>query len=434
MTLPMAIPLYEKDRSILTRTESIVSEETMLTGKDCQLVVLDVFSLILNLEDVNLILDPKSQKPIGKVGGKTTDNILGNVIIPGDVWLYHDPIKNIDIKQNILSEINQMLKYEYNNQNVQFEEITLNYYQKLLTAYNVYDVSSSDITQEDSMAPIPNEEEEQEQEIEEEDESYSSDQVSVYSTASSTNSMGSLKVFGKKVINSKRFSNLLISDKSDLSSLFSKSKLYSRAKKNRQSSISSTESVQQQLTSQRRLSAQRQPKNGSTTQRPKSTTAPRPKSATVQRPKSSPGQRISTSSLKLSTFDKLKIQRNTFEYYHTLIQLQKNCQNIINQLNNMNQFDVGYNKFKKFIEFIRKFICKFLLVDLMNMVLSYCTNRSQVKLTMSEQKANEALDKAKPDQINARNLNETLYNYEVKLPPSDFYRLRSIFIEQFQAD
>ncbi|EGW30038.1 uncharacterized protein SPAPADRAFT_63654, partial [Spathaspora passalidarum NRRL Y-27907] len=460
--LPSAIPLpnFEKDQ-VVTRTDSVNSLETMLATPFQSLdltiprdhsILLSIFSLLLNLDDANLIIT-RNHTRIG-TPSPTRSSLLDNVFVPGDIWLRNIPIKDVAIKNNIINEINQMLDYEFNNEHLQFEDITLNYYSKLLMAYKVYDIpgrmsNSSELSYElDRMGIIHDEEEQDMYSMTDTDSISDPIEPSFYRTVSN-DSIGSFKMFSKKARSStKRISSMLLhpsksfdfststvalpaltetngssstingysptkihshsqshsishgqnhsithgpnishnsypfpishnthsqshnstpsytrphshahtpsngsitGPENTLSSILSKSKLYSRVKKKRESagSIASTGSRSSTAPPSRPISAH------------KMTTT------TTRSPHDS--QRQSN-----DEFEKLKAQRQTYEYYMTLNKLHKNCTDIIKRLNQMSKSDAGYKKFTRFIEFIEKHILKFLVIDLMTMVTTYC--------------------------------------------------------------
>ncbi|RCK65343.1 hypothetical protein Cantr_01265 [Candida viswanathii] len=108
------------------------------------------FNHILNLKDPTIILesDKDIQKFNGQVRveeeqGKQPVEILKNLVFPPDIWIRDEiKVKDIKIKSTMLNEVNEMMETELKDVNDQstFEEITLNYYAKLLVAYKFYDI------------------------------------------------------------------------------------------------------------------------------------------------------------------------------------------------------------------------------------------------------------------------------------------------------
>ncbi|KAI5959769.1 uncharacterized protein KGF55_005001 [Candida pseudojiufengensis] len=107
--------------------------------------MISMFSKILNLKDPSVILEcDKNSKLLKKIrdNSATPQELFSKVIIPWDLWLKNDlVIKDVKVKITMLSEINGMMETELQNllSNTSFEEITLNYYSKLLIAYKFYD-------------------------------------------------------------------------------------------------------------------------------------------------------------------------------------------------------------------------------------------------------------------------------------------------------
>ena len=108
------------------------------------------FNHILNLKDPTIILEKeKDILKFNKLCKIETDEeqqpveILKNLVFPPDIWIRDEiKVKDIKIKSTMLNEVNEMIETELKDVNDQstFEEITLNYYAKLLVAYKFYDI------------------------------------------------------------------------------------------------------------------------------------------------------------------------------------------------------------------------------------------------------------------------------------------------------
>ena len=73
---------------------------------------------------------------------------MKNLVFPADIWIRDEiKVKDAKIKTTMLNEVNELIETELKDVNDQttFEEITLNYYAKLLVAYKVYDIPTRTI-------------------------------------------------------------------------------------------------------------------------------------------------------------------------------------------------------------------------------------------------------------------------------------------------
>lgn len=98
-------------------------------------------SIVLNLDDT--VLDEQSV-PHPEVAARPPVELLPNIAFPPDIWLRDDiNIKDVKVKTTMLVEINQWLEQELVGTATDIsEEQTLLYYEKLLQAYNFYDMPS----------------------------------------------------------------------------------------------------------------------------------------------------------------------------------------------------------------------------------------------------------------------------------------------------
>ncbi|ODV77138.1 uncharacterized protein CANTADRAFT_8287 [Suhomyces tanzawaensis NRRL Y-17324] len=99
-------------------------------------------STSLNLDSPDLFFstnarpaDPPVPQPSGSLEG------LPDVAFPTDLWLKDDIcVRDVKIKTSVLQELNLSIEKELSSQSPLFEQQVLNYYDKLLTAYRVYDI------------------------------------------------------------------------------------------------------------------------------------------------------------------------------------------------------------------------------------------------------------------------------------------------------
>ncbi|KGU23298.1 hypothetical protein MGK_05198, partial [Candida albicans P57055] len=66
---------------------------------------------------------------------------------------------------------------------------------------------------------------------------------------------------------------------------------------------------------------------------------------------------------------KLENSKEKYEYYIQILRLFKNSEKILKILINSHNIN---NKLLKFIEFIKKKLLKFIMIDIMSMILTYC--------------------------------------------------------------
>lgn len=409
------------------------------------------FNHILNLKDPTIILE--KDKDIMKFNqqcqqeaepGRQPVEILKNLVFPPDIWIRDEiKIKDIKIKTTMLNEVNEMMETELKNVNDQstFEEITLNYYAKLLVAYKFFDIPIR-ITQ-----PSSHWSHNRVLEEEEEDSNRSPDfefgflEKPVYRT-SSNQSSGSSKSKDRRSstgsnLSKKRFLSFLggstsSSDSSShapliphsnisnspppqsqypslpppqanqlvtrlqlqlqlqlrrasqphmssvsspssptlpqegtFNSILSKSKIYGRIKKHRESQASISSNISLQSLGSNRNSVST---NATTT----TVGSKRRSNYTVSSSNvgASPSLLSSASTIHDETVEqRLENLKDKYEYYIQILRLYKSSEKILRVLINSHNIN---NKLFKLIEFIKKRLLKFIMIDVMSMVLTYC--------------------------------------------------------------
>lgn len=97
------------------------------------------FSIILNVDSSSFEDGPAKVSELAK---KEPVELLPNVAFPADIWLRDDvAIKDARVKTTMLLEINSWLEQELTGATAEMnEEATLSYYEKLLRAYNFYEM------------------------------------------------------------------------------------------------------------------------------------------------------------------------------------------------------------------------------------------------------------------------------------------------------
>lgn len=149
---PTILPHSEQDTTMELPPLQKLSLDGALPSSDIKnfTFICSFLSHILNLRDPVQILEkvkdtnfynsiqyPDGYDEILKI------EIMKNIVFPFDTWLRDEvSVKDIKIKIILLNEINTMMELELQTADDQtsFEEITLNYYAKLLTAYKMYDM------------------------------------------------------------------------------------------------------------------------------------------------------------------------------------------------------------------------------------------------------------------------------------------------------
>ena len=478
------------------------------------------FNHILNLKDPTIILEKnkdiakfneqikserqqQQQQQLKQQLKQLVIEIMKNLVFPADIWIRDEiKIKDAKIKTTMLNEVNELIETELKDINDQttFEEITLNYYAKLLVAYKVYDIPTRNNYNtypnyiHNSLLLSLEEEEEQQQQHQQKQKHQNEDnnrnlefdfgflEKPVYRT-SSNQSNNSQKSKEKRSSNGsnlsrKRFLSFLgnnghghgnSSSKdsspdhnhnhqhhsqqiaspttptsqinlhppnlhlylqpqsqqhhhhqlySSLSSsptfqpegtfnnILTKTKLYGRIKKHRESqaSINSTGS-QHSINSNRNsvstnatatsLVGSRRRSNytinsfigGGSGSNGSNATAPNPNTPSLSLLSSSSISTIQDEQLQLQLLHqdkdkdkdkdnylfqqelKLENLKEKYEYYIQILRLFKNSEKILKILINSHNIN---NKLLKFIEFIKKKLLKFIMIDIMSMILNYC--------------------------------------------------------------
>lgn len=454
------------------------------------------FNRILNLKDPTIILE--KNKDIGKFNEvvkidrqqskQQPIEIMKNLVFPADIWIRDEiKVKDAKIKTTMLNEVNELIETELKDVNDQttFEEITLNYYAKLLVAYKVYDIPTRTIynsypnyIQNSILLSLEEEEEQQQQQNQNQNHNEDNNknlefdfgflEKPVYRT-SSNQSNSSQKSKDKRSSNGstlsrKRFLSFLGSNghghghgnssskdsspdhnhtqphsqqyhhsqmaspttptsqinlpppnlhlhlhlhlhllqqsqhhqHSSLSSsptfqqegtfnnLLTKTKLYGRIKKHRESQASinstgsqhsinsnrnsvSTNATATSLGSRRRSNYTINSFGGGNSAAPNTPTLSLLSSSisTIQDEHFHQENHTSYSIQEL----KLENLKEKYEYYIQILRLFKNSEKILKILINSHNIN---NKLLKFIEFIKKKLLKFIMIDIMSMILTYC--------------------------------------------------------------
>lgn len=424
------------------------------------------FNHILNLKDPTIILEKeKDILKFNKLCKIETDEeqqpveILKNLVFPPDIWIRDEiKVKDIKIKSTMLNEVNEMIETELKDVNDQstFEEITLNYYAKLLVAYKFYDIPIR------VSHPTPYLAHNRVLEEEEEDGNRSPDfdfgflEKPVYRT-SSNQSSGSSKSKDRRSstgsnLSKKRFLSFLggststsspesstqppsipqsnmsnspppqlqypilpppqtsqqqqqqqqqqqlvqqqqrhsqhsasssspkqqhtplattsssptLPQEGTFNSILSKSKLYGRIKKHRESQASMNSNMSlQSLGSNNRNSVSTNATTTSVGSRRRSNYAVSSTSLGASTSLLSSASTIHDETIE----QRVENLKDKYEYYIQILRLFKNSEKILRVLVNSHNIN---NKLLKFIEFIKKRLLKFIMIDIMSMMLTYC--------------------------------------------------------------
>ncbi|CAK9442278.1 uncharacterized protein LODBEIA_P60210 [Lodderomyces beijingensis] len=423
---------------------------------------------LINMRDPGIILtQPKNLQFFKRFQVQTPPEsnreILDGILFPADVWIRDEvSIKNVEIKVTMLNEINSMLESELGNISEQssFEEITLSYYAKLLTAYKVYEVPTRSFpVKEDSFLQGPIDEECEEGKRQDDlglfgkpfyrttsnqSQQSSGSQSSKNSKNKRTSSTSSL---GKKRLssfltngnkhqpledsstphtpphqpfaNQRRNSSLsTITDSTStttnsglfhsnsnsnsnhrssssrqspeghgptatINSILSKSKIYNRMKKHRDSLAS----VASNKTQSSPLSPLSNRSSLSTAQTGATSVGSRRRSVGVQSINNSGAASVTSSAHTVTAMVEViseeqrhENSKHKYDYYVQIFKLNRNTDKIMNAL--VANTQVPNEKLVKFLEFIKEKLLKFIIVDVMFMILSYaeagCSNFSNL--------------------------------------------------------
>lgn len=375
----------------------------------------------LNLEDPTKIL--QSDDVNGKFYNvEITKEILPGITLPNDIWLRSNiNIKDIKVKISILTEINSMIEKELEKTDEILDDTVLLYYKKLLMAYKFYETPKRNSLRHYSIDSLKEEEEEETDEYTVDENkslnrtvsnqssttslrthhSYfshsSNNNVSSHSNQSNNFNYNNLNSSSGKrnsssrenILSRKRFSSLMgnqqqppsqitspISgtfnlqnngqvfnleyeeeepeedNRKSFNSILSKSKIYSRMMKNRElsSSMNSNSSNRNSIST---------------------TATTNSNNSKMKRNSINEEKHHSNQSLPLfvnySLNQRQEIQKNKFEYFIQVKQLLLWINKIISHLS----VDARNNKLFKLMDFIKRFIFKFIVLDASELVTNY---------------------------------------------------------------
>ncbi|KAL6451437.1 hypothetical protein SBY92_002778 [Candida maltosa Xu316] len=160
-----------------------------------------------------------------------------------------------------------------------------------------------------------------------------------------------------------------IAQEGTFNNILSKSKLYGRIKKHRESQVSMNSTTSQQSTNSNRNSVST---NATTT----SVGSGRRRSNYALNSIGASSLLSSASTIQdehghtsLCMEQRMENSKDKYEYYIQVLRLFKNSEQILRVLINSHNIN---NKLLKFIEFIKKKLLKFIMIDVMTMILTYC--------------------------------------------------------------
>lgn len=381
------------------------------------LTVLNLNSAILNNNDNSVNINDDEFN-----FGNRQVELLPNIAFPRDTWLRDSiVIRDCKLKSSILLEILTWLAQEVEN-NADLDEVSLNHFEKLLIAYNIYDMPdrSSNGSIYSPRDVSMNEEDENDQETianshysnstknhRNNSDNKSLQASSIYTRSSQHSQPKRMSSFSREIISSrKRLSSLLghINSEGSVNAVMSasmtanispphsrpqspvnsnndnqiqatnlllaKSKIYGKFTKRRES-VSSTNSRNSVQTNSNRSSVQTNNlllRNNSSSSLRKRTLA---LADTINE-----SRQHTTLQLISTTDDKRENRRSKFEYYGELYKFLQITDVILKNLQ-MNQGD--YNKSIRLLEFLQKKIFKFVVIDVCQMVLDYAALRAYGK-------------------------------------------------------
>lgn len=344
-------------------------------------------SKVLNVSDENVILLTEEKgRNKSYIMNREPIEVLSRVYLPHDTWLKGEvTIKDIKIKTNMLLEINNMIEKELPqgpDHIVRIDDEVISYYEKLLTAFKVFEVpdESQSAVDESPVDSVKEEEEEEEASL------YDSNEISRIESNTSTASLRTrLSIFNS--YNSKRSSSSSVKRrilsiqqgpdsvdgpkidderKAGLNSLLSKSRIYNRLKKHRltgsvNSNISLPSSVNFNRNSMGTTTA-----NGSysSTRRGSSTFAS--PEITEGRVLDIPSPSLSQT-LILTATQKQENQKDKFEYYSQMKRLKLLTRRVIKHLDHTQ----GSYDLVKILDFINRYVVKFIFIDICQMIIIY---------------------------------------------------------------
>lgn len=350
-------------------------------------------SKVLNVSDENVILESEEQ---GRqyILNKEPIEVLSRVYLPHDTWLKGEvTIKDIKIKSNMLLEINNMIENELPrtiDDVVQIDDNVLNYYEKLLTAFKVYEIPSQEAeSRHNSIGDSLREEEE-----DDDTSIYDSNDISRIQTNVSTASLKTrLSIFNgyssrrSSSISAKKriLSNVGPSNDNDVNSIsngskkneeerkqginniLAKSRIYNKLKKHRLTGpVTSNISSPSSTPYSNRNSV-------GTTMTNSSYNSKRRGSSTFASPEITEGRILNIPSpmenqpIILTSIQKQENQKDKFEYYSQMKRLKFLTRRVIKHLDHSQEsYDLV-----KILEFVNKFVVKFIFIDISQMIILY---------------------------------------------------------------
>lgn len=367
------------------------------------------FSKILNISNEKVLLLPEEYNT-GKYQRQDTTEILPRVFLPNDIWLKGEAtIKDIKIRINMLLEINNMIEKELpqsGHQFIQIEDDVLIYYEKLLTAFKVFDMPER--AEENHCSPDHSLREE------DEDDSFSMYDNDGISRTTSNQSNVSLRtrhsIFGGRSLSSARRSSArdmstpkkrvlsLLGNRIDadissngngipsvfpqeeesrkqqsLNGILAKSRIYNKLKKHRELSGSNNSN----LSSPSSISHGN--RNSLTTMSTtNSNTSRRRESSLFASPEMGEGRIMSIHSPISPQYTVLTVdqrqdnQKNKYEYYSQIKRLSLLTKQVIKYLDNS---DDSY-QLVKVLNFINKYVFRFIFIDIIQMITTYAQRKA----------------------------------------------------------
>lgn len=352
-------------------------------------------SKVLNVSDENVILQTEEQG-IHYIMNREPIEVLNRVYLPHDTWLKGEvTIKDIKIKSNMLLEINNMIEKELPgtiDQVVQIDDTIINYYEKLLTAFKVYEIPCQEVeSRHDSIGDSLKEEDDEDASI------YDSNNISRAQTNISTTSLKTrFSIFngyssrrsssmstkkrvlstGGQSVDANDASSIVYPNgtvkneekrKQGLNNILSKSRIYNKLRKHRLTgSVTSNISSPSNTPYSNRNSV-------STTMTNNSFNSRRRGSSSFASPEITEGRILTIPSPKenqlpiLTATQKQENQRDKFEYYSQMKRLKFLTRRVIKHLDHSQE---SY-ELVKILEFVNKYVVKFIFIDISQMIILY---------------------------------------------------------------
>lgn len=350
-------------------------------------------SQILNLDDASYIILPENSVKWKRAHQK---DILPRINIPKDIWLNDTlSIKEIKVKTLMLQEINQLVESEINGNGVQhLDDSSLDYYEKLFSAYGFYETNDPSTGTNESSTLILLEEQE-----EEDNNTYNSpyrfndersnsnrhnSMISVNSKGSNTTKSSHRFSISSRE-NKMRFSILNTKDlhmpttktqpttppdedphtkQQALNNILLKSKLYNKIRRNREL-VSSNSSNISHLSSYSN-------RNSITTTNTTTSNASRRRKSSVEvndSKKSFPRIPQDYYTESLSPMKKQENQKDKYSYY-------VQCQKLSQLTEALLSMSCDLENVTKLLRFIKKKVLKFIILDIQQMILENARSKS----------------------------------------------------------